>query len=157
MRIEIHPKPDGMQHINLMFCEDSPDPEDIWVADRIREFPVPPKRTLEWEREGRQYTVLQFGQCVIGHVMFDIEKHKGIVDQIRQACSQEIDQLTADQVDTTVILRLISDTALAFHRQAKFAIGSDGEVGITLDAPKAREHLRRAIHEEIGERAASLE
>ena len=71
--------------------------------------------------------------------------------------AQEIDRLTADQVDTTVILRLISDTALAFHRQAKFAIGSDGEVGITLDAPKAREHLRRAIHEEVGERTASLE
>jgi hypothetical protein len=126
MRIEIHPKPDGMEHINLMFCEDSPDPEDIWIYDRIQEFPVPPKRTLEWEREGRQYTVLQFGQCVIGHAMFDIEKHKGIVDQIRQTCGQEIEQLTADKVDKTVVLRLISETALAFHRQAKLASAAAG-------------------------------
>lgn len=153
MRIEIHPKPDGMQHINLMFCEDSPDPEDIWIADRIQAFPVPPKRTLEWEREGRQYTVLQFGQCAIGHVMFDIEKHKGIVDQLSQVCRAEIERLTAEGMDKTVVLRLISETALAFHRQARFGISSDGEVGITLDADQARERLRQAIHEECGEPA----
>lgn len=157
MRIEIHPKPDGMQHINLMFCENSPDPEDIWIYDRIQEFPVPPKRTLEWEREGRQYTVLQFGQCVIGHALFDIEKHKGIVDQIREVCRREIERLTADEVDKTVVLRLISETALAFHRQAKFGLSSNGELGITLNTPQVREHLQHAIQEARGERAAQLE
>ncbi len=158
MRIEIHPKPDGMQHINLMFCKDSPDPEDLWIADRLRAFPVPPKRTLEWEREGRSYTVLQFGQCVIGHAMFDIEKHKGIVDQLRRVCSQEIDRLTAHKMDKTGVLRLISETALAFHRQAKFGIRSNGEIGITLDADEARERLRQALREEArGERAIEPE
>ena len=91
MRIEIHPKPDGMQHVNLMFCEEGPDPEDLWIRARIQEFPVRPKRTLEWERDGRRYTVLQFGQCVIGHAMFDIEKHKSVVDKIRDCCRADLE------------------------------------------------------------------
>ena len=91
MRIEIHPKPDGMQHINLMFCEEDPGPEDLWVNAMLNDFPVSPKRILQWERDERQYKVLQYGQCVIGNALFYIEKHKGIVDKIRMLCRDEFD------------------------------------------------------------------
>ena len=88
MRIEIHPKPDGMQHINFMFCNEEPEPEDIWVRERMEGFRVPPKRILQWERDGKPYQVLQYGQCVLGDVMFYIEKHKGVVDKIRRCVAQ---------------------------------------------------------------------
>ena len=39
MLIEIYPKPDGMQHINLMFCEAEPDPEDGGSALILTRFP----------------------------------------------------------------------------------------------------------------------
>ncbi len=55
MRIELHPKPDGMQHVNLMFCEEAPEPEDLWVRQQLGAFPIPPKRVLQWERDGRTY------------------------------------------------------------------------------------------------------
>ena len=84
MLIEIYPKPDGMQHINLMFCEEEPDPEDVWIRFQMQGFPVPPKRRFTEQRAGRQYTTLQFGQCVIGHSMFYIEKHKGVIDTIQR-------------------------------------------------------------------------
>jgi hypothetical protein len=135
MRIEIHPKPDGMQHINLMFCEENPDPEDLWVYAQLSEFPVPPKRILEWEREGRQYKVLQYGQCVIGNVMFYIEKHKGVVDKIRAVCRDELSQsgLTRERCN-----ELISEVALEFDKQARFTVDGSGELAIDVDESKLR-------------------
>lgn len=144
MRIEIHPKPDGMQHINLMFCQEESDPEDIWVRERLEEFPVPPKRILEWERDGRQYQVLQFGQCVIGNVMFSIEKHKGIVDRIQAECEAELDQAGLRK---TVLHELISQTALEFHKQARFMVNGSGELAIDLDATAVRERILERLAE----------
>ena len=149
MRIEIQPKPDGMQHINLMFCEEQPDPEDAWIFDRIKEFPVPPKRILEWQRDGREYKVLQFGQCVIGHVMFDIEKHKGIVDKIQSVCLHDFEQTQgAYELAPETLSALIADTALAFHKQARFTVDGSGELSIDIDEQEVREYILQQIEKE---------
>jgi|SRR5215813_8377956 len=138
MRIEYHPKPDGMQHINLMFCEEHPEPEDLWVREQLGGFPVPPKRILQWEREGRQYQVLQYGQCVIGNVMFYIEKHKGVVDKIRTVCEVELRQ---SELGRERLNELISQTALEFHQQARFTVDGSGELAIDVDEVRVRERV----------------
>ncbi len=138
MRIEYHPKPDGMQHINLMFCEEEPEPEDLWVREQIGGFPIPPKRILQWERDGRQYQVLQYGQCVIGNVMFYIEKHKGVVEKIRTLCEVELSQ---SELERGKLNELISQTALEFHQQARFTVDGSGELTIAVDEVKVRERM----------------
>ena len=138
MRIEYHPKPDGMQHINLMFCEEGSDPEDLWVREQLSGFPVPPKRILQWEREGRQYQVLQYGQCVIGNVMFYIEKHKGVVDKIRAVCKDELNRAT---LEGGTLNELISQIALEFHKEARFTVDGGGELTIDVDEVKVRERM----------------
>ncbi len=144
MRIEIHPKPDGMQHINLMFCEEEPEPEDLWVKEKIGEFPVPPKRILQWERDGRQYHVLQYGQCVLGNVMFYIEKHKGVVDRIRAVCKDELSRVTLAREN---LHELISATALEFQQQARFTVDDSGELTIDVDESKVRERMLEKLAE----------
>ena len=145
MRIEIRPKPDGMQHVNLMFCEEQPDPEDAWIFDRITEFPIPPKRILEWERDGREYKVLQFGQCVIGHIMFDIEKHKGVVEKIQSICQEDFERAA---LAPETQLALIADAGLAFHKQARFTVDGGGELGIDIDEQQVHEHVLQKIAKE---------
>jgi hypothetical protein len=135
MRIEIYPKPDGMQHINLMFCAEQQEPEDLWVLARLSEFPVPPKRTLEWEREGRQYQVWQYGQCVIGNVMFYIEKHKGVVDRIRVLCKEELERAGLPR---PVFNELVSQVALELQQEARFIVDGSGELAIDVDEAKLR-------------------
>ena len=146
MRIEYHPKPDGMQHINLMFCEEMAEPEDLWVREQLSGFPVPPKRILQWERDGRQYQVMQYGQCVIGNVMFYIEKHKGVVDKIRTMCAAELDRssLEKDKLD-----ELISQTALEFHKQARFTVDGSGQLTIDVDEEKVRERMLEGLGEDF--------
>ena len=144
MRIEIHPKPDGMQHINLMFCEEEPEPEDLWVKERIGEFPIPPKRILQWECDGRQYHVLQYGQCVVGNVMFYIEKHKGVVDKIRVVCEGELNRVTLERAR---LHELISETALEFQQQARFTVDGSGELTIDVDEGKIRERILEKLAE----------
>jgi hypothetical protein len=144
MRIEIHPKPDGMQHINLMFCEENPEPEDLWVKEQIAAFPIPPKRILQWEREGRQYHVLQYGQCVLGNVMFYIEKHKGVVDKIRVVCEDELKRTTLERAR---LHELISETALEFQQQARFTVDSSGELTIDVDETKVRVRMSEKLAE----------
>jgi hypothetical protein len=145
MRIEIHPKPDGMQHINLMFCEEEPEPEDLWVREQLGGFPIPPKRILQWEREGRQYQVLQYGQCVIGNALFYIEKHKGVVDKIRTVCRQELEQTVLEKEK---LHDLISQTALEFHKQARFTVDGSGELTIDVDETKVRERMLERLEAE---------
>jgi len=135
MRIEIQPKPDGMQHINLMFCTEEPEPEDIWVRERVEGFPVPPKRILQWERDGKPYQVLQYGQCVLGDVMFYIEKHKGVVDKIRAVCRTELAQAALLR---TVFNEFVSQIALEFQQQARFIVDGSGELAIDVDEEKLR-------------------
>lgn len=144
MRIEIHPKPDGMQHINLMFREEDPAPEDLWVQAMLNDFPVPPKRILEWEREGLQYKVLQYGQCVIGNAFFYIEKHKGIVDKIRAYCHEEFEHCGLGK---NQLFEVISEVALEFNQEAKFTVDGHGELTIAMDLEKAREKVVQRISE----------
>ena len=142
MRIEFHPKPDGMQHINLMFCAAEPEPEDLWVREQLQSFPVPPKRILHWEREGQEYEVLQYGQCVIGNVMFYIEKHKGVVDKIRSLCHQELTQAPLPQA---VINELVSQVALEFHKESRFTVDNRGELTIDVDREKLQNRIRELL------------
>ena len=135
MRIEIHPKPDGMQHINLMFCDEEPEPEDIWVRERMGDFHVPPKRILQWERDGKPYQVLQYGQCVIGGVMFYIEKHKGVVDKIRAICRTELEQAALPR---PVFNEFVSQLALEFQQEARFIVDGSGEIAVDVDEAKLR-------------------
>jgi len=146
MRIEYHPKPDGMQHINLMFCAEEADPEDLWVQEQLSGFPVPPKRILQWERDGRQYQVMQYGQCVIGNVMFYIEKHKGVVDKIRTLCAAELER---SSLGKEKLYELISQTALEFHKQARFTVDGSGELMIDVDEAKVRERVLEGLGEDL--------
>jgi hypothetical protein len=145
MRIEIHPKPDGMQHINLMFCAEDPGPEDLWVRAMLNDFPAPPKRILQWEREGRQYEVLQYGQCVIGNALFYIEKHKGVVDLMRAVCHEE---LTTSDLAKERLFALISEVALELNQEAKFTVNDSGELAIAIDREKVRARVSQRLKEE---------
>jgi hypothetical protein len=145
MRIEIHPKPDGMQHINLMFCDEEPEPEDIWVRERMEGFHVPPKRILQWERDGKPYQVLQYGQCVVGGIMFYIEKHKGLVDKIRVICRTELEHAALSR---PVFNEFVSQIALEFHQDARFIVDGSGELAIDVDEAKVRR--------QVGERLATV-
>jgi hypothetical protein len=127
-----------MQHVNLMFCEEEPEPEDLWVREQLGGFPIPPKRLLQWERDGRQYQVLQYGQCVIGNVMFYIEKHKGVVEKIRTVCEVALNQ---SEMEREKLNELISQTALEFHRQARFTVDGSGELTIAVDEVRVRERM----------------
>jgi len=108
------------------------------VREQIGGFPIPPKRILQWERDGRQYQVLQYGQCVIGNVMFYIEKHKGVVEKIRTLCEVELSQ---SELERGKLNELISQTALEFHQQARFTVDGSGELTIAVDEVKVRERM----------------
>ncbi len=142
MRIEIHPKPDGMQHINFLFNAEEQEPEDLWVLAQLSEFPVPPKRTLQWEREGRDYTVWQYGQCVVGNVMFYIEKHKGIVDKIRALCREEFERAALQRA---VFNELVSQVALELQKDARFIVNGSGELAVDIDETKLRERVQAKL------------
>ena len=143
MLIEIYPKPDGMQHINLMFCEAEPDPEDGWVRSHIEAFPTPPKRIFEEERAGRTYTTLQYGQCVIGHAMFYIEKYKGVVDKLLGVCAGELERAALDRPMRNAV---ISCLALELDKHARFSVDEQGNLAIAL-----KEIDEAGIHKRLGE------
>ncbi len=148
MLIEIYPKPDGMQHVNLMFCEPEPEPEDGWVRAHIDDFPTPPKRIFEEERAGRTYTTLQYGQCVIGHSMFYIEKHKGVVDKLLGLCTSELDRTSLDRPARNAV---ISRLALELDKQARFSVDDQGNLTIALkevDEAEIRKRLGALMAEE---------
>ncbi len=142
MRIEFHPKPDGMQYVNLMFCEEEPDPEDLWVRAQLERFSIPPKRMLQWERDGRQYQVWQYGQCVIGNAMFYIEKHKGVVERIRHVCARELQQAALEK---SRLNQLISEVAQEFDKQARFTVDDSGDLTIAVDEDKLRERVLQLL------------
>ncbi len=144
MRIEIHPKPDGMQHINFMFSAEEQEPEDLWVLTQLSEFPVPPKRTLQWEREGREYTVWQYGQCVVGNVMFYIEKHKGVVNEIRLLCREEFEHAALSRA---VFNESVSQIALELQKDARFIVDGSGDLVIDIDEAKLRACVQRKMTE----------
>jgi hypothetical protein len=145
MRNETELKPDGMQRISLMFCNEEPDPEDLWIRDQLEKFPIPPKRVLEWERDGRKWQVLQYGQCVIGHALFDIEKHKRVVDRIQTTSAQE---LTGFNGDRARVLEAISQVALEFHKEARFTVDGTGELAIDVNEEKLRQRVVQCLANE---------
>jgi len=139
MRIEIHPQPDGMQHVNLMFCEAEPDPEDRRVRERLEAFPVPPRRILQWEREGRRYQVWQYGECVIGDALFFIKRYKGVVDRIRALCE---DEPARAEMERGTLNQLISETAIEFQEHARFTGDGRGELTVeVVDETTLRERM----------------
>lgn len=144
MRMEFESKPDGMQRIYFMFCEEDPDPEDLWVRDQLGSFPVPPKRVLQWEREGRVYHVLQYGQCVIGHSLFPIEKHKGVVDKIRAVCKDDLERAAMERGSLN---ELIAQVAIEFHNQARFTVDLNNELTIDVDEAKVRERMLQELED----------
>jgi hypothetical protein len=144
MRIEIYPKFDGMQHINFLFSAEAQEPEDLWVLAQLSEFPVPPKRTLQWEREGREYTVWQYGQCVVGNVMFYIEKHKGIVDKIRAVCHDAFERAALPRA---AFNELVSQVALELQKDARFIVNGGGELAIDVDEKKLHDRVQARLTE----------
>ena len=152
MLLEIYPKPDGMQHINFMFCEAEPDPEDLWIRAHLESFPTPPKRTFEEERQGRAYTTLQYGQCVIGHSMFYIEKHKGVVDNVSKMCANEIEQA---ELNPSTRNSVISRLALELDKQSRFSVDDNGNLTIALkeiDDAEVRKRFGEVLTEETAQR-----
>jgi len=152
MLIEIYPKPDGMQHINLMFCEEEPDPEDVWIRSQIKGFPVPPKRSFKEQRVGRQYTTLQFGQCVIGHSMFYIEKHKGVIDTIQRVCRQDLKQAGLARPRQNVLL---SRLAMELDKQSRYTVDERGNLIIAIDENIMRKRMAELVMEEQAEAVES--
>jgi hypothetical protein len=134
-----------------MFSEEDPAPEDLWVSAMLNDFPVPPKRELQWERDGRQYKVLQYGQCVIGNALFYIEKHKGLVDRIRMICH---DEFSSSSLERGQLFELISETALEFNQEAKYTVDGSGGLKIAVDEAKLRERMRERLEAENGKREA---
>ena len=143
MRIEVHAKAVGMRHVNLMFCEGEPDLEDLWVRERLLAFPVPPKRFLQWKREGRQYRVWQYGECVIGDGLFFIERYKGVVDRIRAVCGEELDRA---EMERETLHGLISETAIEFQEHARFTGDGRGELTVeVVDETKLRDRMLQRL------------
>ena len=138
MRIEFQPKPDGMQHVNMLFREESPDPEDHWVREQLEGYPAPPKRVLRWEREGHPYEVWQYGECVIGDALFVIERFKSVADRARAICRAEVEQAAVTPSD---LHRVIAETAMEFHESARYRIEGTGPMTLSVDEAGLRGRL----------------
>lgn len=146
MLLEIHPKPDGMQHVNFLFCTVRPDPEDEWVRARLDALPIPPKRCFEETRRGRTYTALQYGQCVIGHSLYAIEKHKAVVDAVAAASTD------APALDGHAWNERIARLADELAPQARFTVNDAGKLTIAfsgVDAAGIRQRLDRFAAEDV--------
>lgn len=152
MLLEIYPKPDGMQHINFMFCAEQPDPEDIWIRAHLDALPMPPKRSFDEVRNGRNYTTLQYGQCVIGHSMFYIEKHKGVVDAIVRLSEGAPTFQKRDSTAHGTPNQPISRLALELESRARFTVNDAGKLAIAFrDIDDT--HIRRRLGELVAEDA----
>ena len=126
MLVEIHPKPDGMQHVDFLFCAARPDPEDEWIRARLDALPIPPKRSFEETRRGRTYTALQYGQCVIGHSLYAIEKYKAVVDAVAASYTD------APVHDGNARNRVIARLAEELEPQARFTVDDAGKLTIAF-------------------------
>lgn len=142
MRTEIQYKGDGMARVSLLFRREGRDPEDIWIRSELERYPVPPKRTLEWEREGEQFDVMQYGQCVIGGLMYDIEKHQMLCDRIRELCGDELAAGIEGAEEREV---LVSEAAKEFHGAAKISWDERDVKSVAIDEPPLRERVLELI------------
>lgn len=66
MFMEVQPTGIFMSRVSLFFDEQHPDREDEHVEKYLELARLEPKRTLTVSRDGREYRVLQFGQCYLG-------------------------------------------------------------------------------------------
>ncbi len=142
MRTEIQYKGDGMARVSLLFRREGRDPEDIWIRSELERYPVPPKRTLEWEREGEQFDVMQYGQCVIGGLMYDIEKHQMLCDRIRELCGDELAEGIEDAGERDA---LVSEAAKEFHGAAKISWDERDVKSVKVDEPPLRARVLELI------------
>ena len=146
MLLEIYSKPDGMQHVNFLFCTVRPDPEDEWVRARLDALPIPPKRCFEETRCGRTYTTLQYGQCVIGHSLYAIEKYKAVVDAVTAASTN------APALDGHAWNKRIARLAEELAPQARVTVDDAGELTIAVpgvDAAGIRQRLEQFAAEDV--------
>ena len=142
MRTEIQYRGDGMARVSLLFRREGRDPEDIWIRSELERYPVPPKRTLEWERQGEQFDVMQYGQCVIGGLMYDIEKHQMLCDRIRELCGDELASGMPDADEREV---LVSEAAREFHGAAKISWDEHDRKSVAIDEPPLRARVLELI------------
>ncbi len=142
MRTEIQYRGDGMARVSLLFRREGRDPEDIWIRSELERYPVPPKRTLEWERQGEQFDVMQYGQCVIGGLMYDIEKHQMLCDRIRELCGDELASGMPDANEREV---LVSEAAREFHGAAKISWDEHDRKSVAIDEPPLRARVLELI------------
>ena len=136
MRTEIEYKPDGMARVHLMFRRAGRDPEDLWIRSELERFPIPPKRILEREHDGEVYDDLQYGQCVIGEYMYDIEKHQQLCQRIGELCTEEV---AASPLSETDREGLISELAREFHGEAKMTWDEDDNFLLVVEDAPLRE------------------
>lgn len=142
MRTEIEYKGDGMARVSLLFRREGRDPEDIWIRSELERYPVPPKRMLEWEREGADFDVWQYGQCVIGELMYDIEKHQLLCDRIGELCG---DELASGVPVAEERERLVSEAAKEFHGAAKISWDERDVKSVAIDEPPLRARVLELI------------
>ena len=136
MRTEIESRPDGMARVHLMFRRSGRDPEDLWIRSELERFPIPPKRTLERKHDGEVYDDLQYGQCVIGERMYDIEKHQQLCQRIGELCAEE---LTASPLSVSDREGLISESAREFHGEAKMTWDEHDSFVVSVEDAPLRE------------------
>ena len=91
------------------------------------------------DRQGRA------GQCVIGHSMFYIEKHKGVIDKIQTVCRQDLKQAELDRPRRNVLL---SRLAMQLEKQARYTIDESGDLTIAIDENIMRKRLSELMEEQ---------
>ena len=141
MRTEIEYKGDGMARVHLMFRRAARDPEDLWIRSELERFPIPPKRIVEREHGGEVYDDHQYGQCVIGEYMYDIEKHQRLCQRIGELCAAELaaSALAPDERDG-----LVSEVARELHGAAKMTWDEHDRLLLSVeDAPLRERALER--------------
>ena len=143
MRTEIEYTGGGMARVSLLFRREGRDPEDLWIRSELERFPVPPKRTLEWERGGERFDVWQYGQCVIGQLMYDIEKHQLLCGRIGELCADELAALGAGEGGAAAAL--VSEAAQEFHGAAKIRWDADDRASVAVDEPPLRARVLELV------------
>jgi hypothetical protein len=138
MHIEYVPRPDGMAHVKFMFRDGTPEAEDLFITYLLGRFPTPPKRTFEEERDGQNYRVMQYGQCVIQPALFDIEKHAALVNRLRESCAEELAAAAPTEGDHLLVL--LSQTAVSLHDEVRLS-WKDDRPGVEIDDAVLRERL----------------
>ncbi len=129
MLLEFYPKSDGMQLLHFMFRSDRVDPEDLWIRTCLSGIVPGPKRVFSESREGVSYETQQYGQCVIGQALYDIQKHQEIVKKLRldyhlQALAE---QICAEQYNS-----IISQVAYELAKFARFTVNDQDDLSLVL-------------------------